>query len=196
MPDTPGYTAVGEAIAIGDKVDGVKKGDKLFFYGSNRQYQLVSGSELVIQVPTGENEKFMPFIRLATIAMTAIRVGSVELGDTMVVTGLGPVGNFAAQLSKLAGARVIGVDPSESRRKLALQCGADFVFDPADCNLPGEIMKLTNDLGVDTVIEASGIDPGNREQSSVNKGNGANGSAWYSARKLYYQRDRDVSSDS
>ncbi len=157
LPNTPGYSAVGEILGTGENITDFQKGNKVFFYGSNRQYQLVPDSELIMKVPAGDNEKFVPFIRLATIAMTAIRVAPVELGDTVVITGLGPVGNFAAQLSKLAGAKVIGIDPSASRRKLALNCGADFVLDPVTCDLKEEITKLTDGRGADIAIEASGM---------------------------------------
>ncbi len=156
LPNTPGYTATGTVIAVGGGVEGFAVGDRVFFYGGNREYQLVPVSEFVMKIPAGVDEKLVPFVRIATIAMTALRVSPMELGDLIVVSGLGPVGNLAVQLVKQAGGRCVAIDPSAARRELALKCGADAVFDPADSNLAEEIGKRSGGRGADAVIEASG----------------------------------------
>lgn len=157
LPGTPGYTAVGEVIAAGQGAGDYQAGDRVFFYGGNRQFQLADPGELVLKIPAGVELWLAPFVRLATIAMTAVRVSPVELGDTVIVSGLGPVGNLAAQLAKLAGATVIGLDPSAARRELAQQCGIDFTVDPLTADVPKLIREITGGAGVDAVIEASGL---------------------------------------
>ncbi len=158
LPNTPGYTAVGEVVATGSKVTNFAKGDLVYqFGGSNKEYQIVSSSELLIKLPKGIKENLVPFARMASIALTALRVGPVELGDLVAVTGLGLVGNFAVQLAKNAGAKVIAIDISEKRRELALKSGADYAFNPAAGNVKDKVMEISGGLGVNTVIESSGM---------------------------------------
>jgi threonine dehydrogenase-like Zn-dependent dehydrogenase len=61
------------------------------------------------------------------VAITTLQVADVQLGDWVVVYGLGAVGNLAAQLFQLAGCRVIGVDPVPARCDLAANCGIERV---------------------------------------------------------------------
>lgn len=157
LPNTPGYTAVGEVIATGSGVSRVQPGDKVYFFGNNRAYQTVAAGDLLAKVPAGVDLSLVPFTRMATIAITALRVVPVELGDTVLITGLGLVGNMAAQLAKLAGATVIAADLSPSRRALALRCGADFVLDPNKDDVARCVSQQTGGAGVDALIEASGM---------------------------------------
>ncbi|HAI11800.1 MAG TPA: alcohol dehydrogenase [Phycisphaerales bacterium] len=157
LPGTPGYTAVSQVVGVGSAVRNLTPGDRVYHFGSNRQYQVVSDSELLLKLPENIDERLVPFTRLATIAMTAIRVVPVELGDTVAVTGLGLVGNFAVQLAKLSGAKVIGIDPSPARRALAKQCGADVVLDPTNGSAVQEVLRRTDQQGVHALIEASGM---------------------------------------
>lgn len=51
---------------------------------------------------------------------------------------------------------VIGIDVKENRLAMGKQFGADVVLNPMKCNVVEEIMKLTDGLGCDVYIEASG----------------------------------------
>jgi len=63
---------------------------------------------------------------------------------------------MTVQLVKLSGARpVISVDPLERRRRAAVECGADMVFDPTGCDVGVEIKKATSKRGVDVAIDFS-----------------------------------------
>jgi len=157
LPNTPGYTAVGEIIELGSQVSGYMKGDVVYFFGDNRQYQIVPLSELLLKVPENCDPAKAVFTRMSTIAITAIRVAPVELGDVVAVTGLGLIGNMAVQLAKCSGAKVIAIDPSQKRRELALQCGAEYVLDPTAVDACEKVKELTGGKGVDALIEASGM---------------------------------------
>ena len=85
--------------------------------------------------------------------------GYVEASDDVVILGAGPIGLSALMVAKTSGARVISVDPLESRRQTASRYGADAVVDPSAVDLKTEIFKLTDDRGPSMVIEASGNDP-------------------------------------
>ena len=96
------------------------------------------------------------FTRMVCVAFTALRISTIELGDFVAVTGLGLVGNFAAQLASLQGGRVIGLDLSARRVELARECGIDhaLVIDPAA--IESDVAAITGGAGVTTLIEATG----------------------------------------
>ena len=54
---------------------------------------------------------------------------------------------------------VVALDLMDWKLDVAKKCGADVVINPSKCNLIDEIMKLTDDLGCDVYIEASGAGP-------------------------------------
>jgi Zn-dependent alcohol dehydrogenase len=81
----------------------------------------------------------------------------VEVGATVMVTGLGGIGMSIVQGAAIAGAAiVIGVDPVASRRELALRLGATAVVDPADADPVAVAREATNGIGVDYAFDAVG----------------------------------------
>ncbi|MBN8216081.1 MAG: zinc-binding alcohol dehydrogenase [Spirochaetes bacterium] len=157
LPGVHGYTALSEVLAVGAGVKDFAKGDLVFHYGNHREIQVVPTTDLVLKVPAGITEKHVPFTRMATIAMTAIRVSGIELGDAVAVTGQGLVGIMAAQLARLSGGEVIALDPSAQRLELARRCGIVHTIDPSAGGVKEKVMALTGGAGVSTYIEASGV---------------------------------------
>ena len=76
--------------------------------------------------------------------------------DTLLITGLGPVGLGALTIAKLHGARVIAVDTEPWRRDLAREMGADETLDASEANLLARVLDLTKGRGVDKAIDCSG----------------------------------------
>ncbi len=81
--------------------------------------------------------------------------------DTVLVTGLGPVGLGAVVNARCRGARVIGVESIAYRVELARQMGA-VVFDPRDDAILDRIKELTSGKGVDCALDCSGAVPAMR----------------------------------
>ena len=123
-PFNSGYTNLSEVVACGPTVEGFSPGDYVFSARPHGAYYTVDakGGFIVKLTP----EQFRPeslFARLAEISMTAPLVSSRTLGATVLVYGLGVIGNLAAQLYALGGARVVGIDPIERRRNIATETG-------------------------------------------------------------------------
>ncbi|MEM7129060.1 MAG: zinc-binding dehydrogenase [Chloroflexota bacterium] len=76
--------------------------------------------------------------------------------DTVLVTGLGPVGLGAIVNAKFRGARVIGVEPAPWRANLARELGAEAVLDPTDDDILEQILAFTDGRGVDCAVDCSG----------------------------------------
>lgn len=84
--------------------------------------------------------------------------GNIQLGDTVLVLGAGPIGLVHLQLSRASGATHVYVsEPNEQRRQTALEFGADGVIDPLNEDLVAKVKGWTNGLGADVVIVASGV---------------------------------------
>ena len=160
FPSTPGYTSVGEVVRVGERVSAVSLGDMVYTWGGHKQYHrvnLANPKSICINVPAGIKLPLVPFVRMITIAMTAIRVSNIELGDFVAVAGLGLVGNFAAQLASLQGGRVIGIDLSESRVALSAKCGLLYPFVMNKSTVVESVDEITHKQGVTTLIEATGM---------------------------------------
>lgn len=83
--------------------------------------------------------------------------GKVEIGDTVVVFALGPIGLCAIAGARLMGATtIIGVDTVTARMGVARQLGATHVVDFKDGNVVERIMAITKGRGADVAIEALG----------------------------------------
>lgn len=157
LPVCPGYASVSEVIEVGEGVRHVQPGDAVFHYGQHAEYQVVSKDHVFIKVPEHLDLKWVPFTRMATVAFTSVRVSNIELGDVVGVTGLGLVGNLAAQLARLQGATVIGVDLSPERIRTAQTCGVDYTLHGGEDKVKEKIHAITNGAGVSTHIEATGV---------------------------------------
>jgi threonine dehydrogenase-like Zn-dependent dehydrogenase len=92
-------------------------------------------------------------------ALHATDLAEIRLGESVVVLGVGPVGQSAIALAQLSGAgEIIAVGAPEDRLAFAFTMGATAALGlkvPPD-GRAAEVMKLTGGRGADVVIEASG----------------------------------------
>ena len=86
----------------------------------------------------------------------AMQTMGVSAYDTILITGLGPVGLGGVVNARFRGARVIGVDMVEWRANRAKEMGAEALLDPRDESIIDQIMDLTGGLGVDYALDCSG----------------------------------------
>jgi L-iditol 2-dehydrogenase len=81
----------------------------------------------------------------------------VDAFDTVLITGLGPVGLGGVINARHRGARVIGVDSNPWRAERALALGAEVVIDPGDADAVKKILNLTGGRGVDKAVDCAGV---------------------------------------
>ncbi len=156
----PHSDGAGVIESVGGGVPAARVGERVWVYQAQYQRHLGTASEYVA-VPA---ERAVPLPVQATFAigaclgiplMTAHRCvfadGDVG-GQTILVSGAsGRVGFYAAQLAKLAGARVIGTAGSEARCRIAEQAGCDLVLNYHQDDLIESIKKFTG--GVERIID-------------------------------------------
>ena len=92
----------------------------------------------------------------------ALKRLDVRADDTVVVSGLGPVGLGATALATFLGARVVALEPEAYRRERAGEIGAHHVLDPSRSDTRETILALTDGVGVSKAIECSGRPDGQR----------------------------------
>ena len=92
-------------------------------------------------------------------AMEQMQVNAL---DTVMVTGLGPVGLGGIINAHYRGARVIGVESHPYRAELAKKLGAEAVFNPTDSDVLEQILGFTDGVGVDKAVDCSGASAAHR----------------------------------
>lgn len=159
FPRYPGYSATGKILAIGDGVTDLKAGDRVVAYHSPHASISIKEQRHVVRIEDAAlDSKTAVFAIIAAMGLQGVRKLKVELGESVMVMGLGLLGLFATQCARLSGAMpVIAVDFSEARRALALKLGADHAFSPDHDakNLAATIKSLTGG-GVNAVAEITG----------------------------------------
>lgn len=86
---------------------------------------------------------------------SAMQMMNVNSFDTVLISGLGAVGLGGVVNARIRGARVFGIESNPWRAKLALDLGAEAIYDPADPDLVAKIRDRTQGQGADKSIEAS-----------------------------------------
>ncbi|MDK4529652.1 2,3-butanediol dehydrogenase [Kingella kingae] len=86
-----------------------------------------------------------------------VRSGA-KAGDVALVGGAGPIGLLLAAVLKAKGLKVIITELSTARKEKAKESGvADYILDPSQVDVVAEVMKLTDNQGVDVAFECSSV---------------------------------------
>ncbi|MCY7392105.1 MAG: zinc-dependent dehydrogenase [Leptolyngbyaceae cyanobacterium CAN_BIN12] len=94
------------------------------------------------------------FVEPTNCCLKAVKKAQIQPGQTVLVTGAGPIGLMFIMLVKYFGARAIATDLLPSRIEKALAVGANAAFDARDPELPAKIQAMTQGMGVDTSLLA------------------------------------------
>jgi L-iditol 2-dehydrogenase len=90
-------------------------------------------------------------------AIHATERADVQLGDTVVIAGAGPIGLLILQVVRLRSpGRIIVTDTNPARLTVADHLGADVTIDVSNGDLGGTVRAMTDGYGCDVFIEASG----------------------------------------
>jgi len=90
--------------------------------------------------------------------LNALKRTRIEMGDTVVIIGGGPVGCMMIPVIKARGAsKIICIERNPARQKVALDSGADMVINHAKVDIVQEIMKMTHGFGAQVVITATPV---------------------------------------
>lgn len=156
FPSYPGYCNCGHVVETGEGVEGLRPGDRVVSHAPHASHVTVNTERLWL-VPEGLAPERAVYAVLGAISLQGVRKARVELGEAVLVQGLGLIGNLALQLARLQGALpALGLDPDEGRRALAEACGADVSLDPDATETAAAVARVTAGRGPAVVIEATG----------------------------------------
>ena len=146
-----GYCNVGTVIAVGEGVKDVQLGDRVASNGPHAEVVCVPRN-LVSKVPPAVSDDEAAFTVIGAIGLQGIRLLNPTLGETVVVIGLGLIGLLTAELLRLNGCRVVGVDLDEVKLQLARSKGI-LACNPTKGDDPVRYLEdLTDGIGADGVI--------------------------------------------
>jgi predicted dehydrogenase/threonine dehydrogenase-like Zn-dependent dehydrogenase len=151
-----GYAGAGIVADRHATVSDLEIGERVAYGGEGTGHAecVLAGRHLVARVPDSVTFEQACFTTLGSIAMNAVRIANIELGDSVAVIGLGLVGQLIAQLARLQGGRVFAIDLKSERADLARQLGAESAL-LAGTPLREAVGALTSGRGADCVIVAA-----------------------------------------
>lgn len=160
-PYVPGGEAAGVVEAIGEGVEGVQVGDRVFAStgrGAFASHLIAWPQQLVVLPPEIDLAVGASFLQVYGTAWFAFKKRTVvRPGEVVLVTGAGGgVGLAAIDVARSLGARVIAVASSEEKRALATAMGAESTIDPLTEDLKVRARELTDGAGVDVVYDVAG----------------------------------------
>lgn len=113
-------------------------------------------SENVHKIPESLSDEHAVFVEPLAAAIQTIKLTHVDPEDFVAVIGVGRLGLLIIQVMKLYMARVIAVGKHPHQLKLAKMIGADYVINAPKENPVKRIKEITNGVGADVVVEATG----------------------------------------
>jgi len=193
-----GHESAGEVVAVGADVEGVAVGDRVALEPGvpcldcdacrRGEYNLcpdvrfmatppVDGAfteyvawpaEFAYPLPENVSTRAGALCEPLSVGLHAVHRGNVDVGDTVLITGGGPIGMLAMEAARVAGAsEIILSDVVPEKLERARTRGADATIDPSQEDLVERVAELTHDDGVDVVIEASGAAAAIRSTTEV-----------------------------
>jgi L-iditol 2-dehydrogenase len=140
-------------------------------HGAFAEYVAVP-RRIIYRLPDNLSYEQAALIEAVSVAVHAVNLTPVRLGDSAVVVGSGMIGLLTIQAARLAGcSRIIVVDPDDSRLNLARQLGATATVNPKTGDPVAAIQELTGGRGADVVLECVGAtDPVRTAIAAARKG--------------------------
>ncbi len=155
-PFSPGYSNVARVLAAGDEVASPLPDDMVFSWACHTSHAILD-QEKVTKIPTGIEPKQAVFGTLAQIALNGVRLGGIELGNCVIIAGVGPVGQLSLQCARLSGAcPLVAIDLLPRRLAIAEGHGADFTINPDQQDPAKTIAEITKNRMADVVYDVTG----------------------------------------
>jgi 2-desacetyl-2-hydroxyethyl bacteriochlorophyllide A dehydrogenase len=152
-----GYMEVGEVVAVGSQVTDIALGTRIYGVWSHKTYAVVDAEYARQRVMPAHLDTILGiFSQFNAIALNGIHDGALRIGETVVVFGMGVLGQIVAQLAKASGVTVIAVDVLDGRLQLAKELGADIILNPKHDKVAETVRGLTNGRGADVCFEVTG----------------------------------------
>ncbi len=165
FPFIPGYSMVGRVAARGAGV-AVAEGSLVFCQGTERAAhplgwgghigQALRSADSVFLIPAGVDPLEAALAKVSAIAYRGVRAAVPQPHEEVAVVGLGLIGQLAARLHRLSGARVVAADVSPDRAALARAAGLETIVPEKDLVAA---FAVAQPGGADVVVDCTGALP-------------------------------------
>jgi polar amino acid transport system substrate-binding protein len=153
-----GYSAAGTVVSVGDETSGLRAGDRVacagLGYASHAEVLSVP-KNLCVRLPHAVSFDAGAVATVGAIALQGVRLAELTLGESVVVIGLGLIGQLTVQLLGAHGCRVFGIDIDEQRIDLAKRLGADGGC-PSNEDAKQRVIEWSRGRGADAVLITAG----------------------------------------
>lgn len=161
FPFAPGNEVAGRISAVGERVEDLAVGDRVFAtvpWGGFAE-QVVAESVATTKIPEGMAEDVAAafLVTYATSKHALQDRAQIQPGETLLVLGAaGGVGMAAVQLGKALGARVIAAASTDEKLAACREAGADETINYSTEDLKARAKALTGGAGVDVIYDPVG----------------------------------------
>ena len=149
-----GYSAAGIISTVGEGVSDLRVGDRVACAGvgyASHAEVLSVPKNLCVRLPETVSFDHAAFGTVGAIALQGLRLAEPTLGESIVVIGLGLIGQLAVQLLTANGCRVFGIDLDQQKIDLARRLGADDGC-KSDADPKARILEWSRGRGADAVL--------------------------------------------
>jgi L-iditol 2-dehydrogenase len=184
-PIVPGHEASGEVVEVGERSGtAFKPGDHValdMVYRCNVCYHCRTGQSNLCEnrfnrsvTPLGGFNEYVlvrpsqvhlvegdlsldeaAFTEPVACCIRSLKKLDIQVAEDVLIAGAGPMGLLHLQVALTMGARVFVTDINDDRLKMALDLGADGVFNPSKVDVEKELKALTHGRGVDACVVTS-----------------------------------------
>ncbi len=161
VPIALGYCSSGIVEAVAPDVAEFAVGDQVACGGAgyaNHAEVVCVPKNLCVKLPKDADLRHAVFTTIGAIAVQALRVSKAQLGERVVVIGLGLVGVLLTTLLRAAGCRVFGVDKDPMRLALGMDHGLEAGALVSSDTLQTDVQNFSTGQGADAVFVAAGTD--------------------------------------
>ncbi len=155
-----GYQNVGRVIEVGPDVSELQIGDVLYMSAIHAEYVVIAEDDLLIKLPDSIDRTEAALFGMTSVAMRTCRNTELKMGERVLIVGAGIIGQVAAQIAAVMGARPTLCDINPNRLELAREIGAvETVLDVSGDGWENGVADGT----FDAVIDFAGV-PGMEDQ--------------------------------
>ena len=155
-----GYQNVGRVIEVGPDVKELQIGDVLYMSAIHAEYVVIAEDDLLIKLPDSVDRTEAALFGMTSVAMRTCRNTELKMGERVLIVGAGIIGQVAAQIAAIMGARATLCDINPNRLELAKEIGAaETVLDVSGDRWEKGIADGT----FDAVIDFAGV-PGMEDE--------------------------------
>ncbi|MFU1796830.1 zinc-dependent alcohol dehydrogenase [Paenibacillus azoreducens] len=161
-----GYSATGTVLEIGEGVGHVKPGQRVACYGTPAHREvMLSPKHLTVPVPDEVTAEEAAFSGIGAICIHALRQANLQFGETVVVMGVGILGQIIARIAHASNYRVIALEPMKERRDMLAAAGITRICANEE-EMKALLEQTTGGKGADAVLICASI----RNESLIDRG--------------------------